>query len=594
MRLRASMRGALAMVLPQRKLLAPAWAGLRPSYVQRRLHGQDIRSGLEIVAGSRSSPEAPVRNSRSWNAIIAGCSKTLDCSDVWRLYALMRQAGGRPDSYNLVFAIQSCAGMSSIQRAKSVHCDALRSGLDAQEHVAPALVKMYAGLGFVEDARDFCCGVLPGRSILWGLTMRGLLKSSKEVEVLDLFALMNRLGARVDPSSAVHVAQAFGNLAAGEAGGSFHSFCIKNGVLGSNTCLRTSLVDMYGKSGMLADACRLFEEIDDKDIILWSVMVARLAQNGKSVEALRAFQRMLGVMVMPNEVTVASALLACSQLGALLHGESLHGFALRNRIRLDVVTSTALLDMYAKCGSIWLARRVFDGMPVRNVFSWSAIIGGFGLQGLCSEALALFEQMKEEQVEPNAVTFVSVLSACSHAGEVEEGRRRFESMSRDFGIAPEDEHYACMVDLLGRAGLLDEAASLIQRMPAAPGAGVWGALLGACRIHRRVGLAAKAAEELYLLEPDQPGAYVLLSNVYAAAGMREMAEKTRTEMERKGLRKTSGFSSVEVGEKVYLFLAKNPAASFDAAIGELSRCLSSQMKAMGYAPDVSFALHGGD
>ncbi|CAA6655494.1 unnamed protein product [Spirodela intermedia] len=204
---------------------------------------------------------------------------------------------------------------------------------------------------------------------------------------------------------------------------------------------------------------------------------------------------------MPNEVTVASALFACSQLGALLHGESLHGFAIRNGIRLDLVMSTALLDMYAKCGSIWSSRKVFDGMPVRNVFSWSAIIGGFGLQGLCSEALALFDQMKEEQVEPNAVTFVSILSACSHSGELEEGRRRFESMSRDFGIAPEDEHYACMVDLLGRAGLLDEAALLIQGMPAAPGAGVWGALLGACRIHRRVGLAEKAAGELSCWSP---------------------------------------------------------------------------------------------
>ncbi|CAA7390776.1 unnamed protein product [Spirodela intermedia] len=583
------MGGAEASICSEKS----AWSGDQPKSLEIVADARSVLGMEKVSLDSRSSSEVPVRNSRSWNTIIASCSKTLDFSDVWRLYALMRQAGGRPDSYNLVFAIQACAEMSSIQRAKSVHCDALRWGLDAQEHVAPALVKMYAGLGFLEDARDFCCGVLPGRSILWGLTMRGLLKSSKDVEVLDLFSLMNRLGTQVDPSSAVHVAQALGNLAGGEVGGSFHSLWIRNGVLGSNTRLLTSLVDMYGKSGMLADACKLFEEIDDKDIVLWSLMVARLAQNGKSVEALRAFQRMLAAMVMPNEVTVASALFACSQLGALLHGESLHGFAIRNGIRLDLVMSTALLDMYAKCGSIWSSRKVFDGMPVRNVFSWSAIIGGFGLQGLCSEALALFDQMKEEQVEPNAVTFVSILSACSHSGELEEGRRRFESMSRDFGIAPEDEHYACMVDLLGRAGLLDEAALLIQGMPAAPGAGVWGALLGACRIHRRVGLAEKAAGELFLLEPDQPGAYVLLSNVYAAAGMREMVEKTRAEMKRKGLRKMSGFSSVEVGEKVYLFLAKNPAASIDATVGELSRRLSSQMKAMGYVPDVSFALHDG-
>ena len=485
-------------------------------------------------------------SSGSWNLIIARCSKTQESSEVWRLYALMRQDGGKLDSYNSVFAIQACARMKNVERLKSVHCEALRSGLDTGEHVAPALVKAYSELGFVDDAKTFCSRVLPCQSILWGLAMRNLLKNSREFEALFLFSEMNRMRETPpDPSCAVHAAQALGNVAAADHGGAaFHGLCLKNGVLASNSRLQTSVVDMYSKSGLLSDAKKLFQEIEGKDTTAWSLMVTRLAQEGRSVDALKIFRRMLVTMAAPNEVTIASALLACSHAGALLHGRSLHGFSIRRGIKVDVVVVTALIDMYCKCGAIWSARKLFDRMPDRNIFTWSAIIGGFGFQGLCSEALELFDQLKKQNLKPNSVIFVSLISACSHCGKVEEARRIFESMTIDFGIAPAEEHYSCMVDLLGRAGLLEEAAALIQSMAAPPGAAVWGAFLGGCRLHRRVDLAEMAAEQLYRLESEQSGAFLLLSEVYAATGMAHMAEYVMAGMRQKQLKKTIGVSSL--------------------------------------------------
>ncbi|XP_078447653.1 pentatricopeptide repeat-containing protein At1g06140, mitochondrial-like [Wolffia australiana] len=482
--------------------------------------------------------------SRSWNYII---SKAVESSEIWRLYAAMKRSGGRPDGYNLVFASRACEGTKNVKIMKSVHCDAVRSGLDAQEQVAVAVLKAYARLGFLDEALRLCRLDLDGRSILWGLAMKYLLENSRNSEAVGLFSEMNRIGAApADPSAAVHAAQALGKLAGGgSVGAALHGLCVKNGVLHSNARLQTSLVDMYSRSAMAAAAEKLFGEMAAKDVVAWSLMVTRLVRSGRPADALEALRRTAA----PNEVTIAGGLHACAQLGALLHGRSLHGCAIRREIKLDLVSSTCLLDMYAKLGAISEAQKVFDGMPRRNVYAWSAMIGGLGFQGRCSEALSLFSKMKESKLQPNAVTFVAVLSACSHGGDVEQARRVWQSMSRDFGVAPAEEHCACMVDLLGRAGLLDEAAALILTMAAPPGAAAWGALLAACRLHRRVEMAEMAAEKLHLLEPDCPGALLLLSDVYAAAGKADMAEKTRAEILQQRLRKTVGVSSVEVRQR---------------------------------------------
>ena len=226
---------------------------------------------------------------------------------------------------------------------------------------------------------------------------------------------------------------------------------------------------------------------------------------------------------------------------------------IRKGVDLDVVNYTAFIDMYARCGSVAMAQKVFVEMPEKNVVSWSAMINAFGIHGLCSEALAFFDQMRSENQVPNSITFVSLLSACSHSGKVAEGWKYFKAMTQDYGIVPTEEHYACMVDLLGRAGKIDEALSFINNMPIKAGASVWGALLDACRIHRRVEIAEKVAKKLLPLEANKASVYVLLSNIYADSGKWELVRNIRYKFGKKGLHKSVGFTTIEVGKKLHIF-----------------------------------------
>ncbi|XP_072993556.1 LOW QUALITY PROTEIN: pentatricopeptide repeat-containing protein At1g06140, mitochondrial-like [Typha latifolia] len=532
----------------------------------------------------------PHRNPQAWNTMLSGYYKSQKLSDLLELYNISHAHNHRPDSFALAFVLRACTGLSLHELGSSVHSQAVRLGLESNEFVSIPLMDMYLELGSLEDVERVFDQVFVANSAAWGLLMKGYLRESKDANVFDAFMRMKELRVRLDPCAAVCLAQACGNICAAREGQAIHGFCIKLNFLDYSIYLQTSLVDMYGKSGFVDFAYRLFYQMPFKDVVSWSSMVSGLAQCGRGYEALRVFRNMLQESTMPNEVTFASVLLACSQLGALLQGKSVHGYMVRKNVELDVVTNTALVDMYAKCGTPSLAYSVFNLMPKKNVFSWSAMIGGFGMHGMCSRALFLFNKMKSENLKPNSVTFVSVLSACSHSGRVNEGRHYFESMTKDYNISPTNEHYSCMVDLLGRAGLIQEAQSLIKEMQVEPSSSVWGALLSACRLHKQVELAEQVAKKLFVLEPDQPGAHVLLSNIYAAAEMWEMVKKTREVMNKRRLQKTFGFSTIEVDKRVYIFNVMDK-RKLDTKILELWCVLSSRMKELGYVPDLSFKLH---
>lgn len=452
---------------------------------------------------------------------------------------------------------------------------------------------MYLELVSLEDAeRVFDRATVDANSAVWGLMMRAYLNESMDLHVFELFRMMKELGHELGhPCIAVCLAGACGDVDAAREGRSIHGFCLKKNWLDGNMYVRTSILDMYAKSGFVDFAERLFDEMTTKDVVAWSTMVCGLAQNGRAYNSLRTFRDMLEESVVPNEVTIASVLFACAHMGALRQGKSVHGYMVRFNIELDVVIYTSLLDMYSKCGLVDLAYRVFDMMPERNVYSWSAMIAGFGMHGMCSRALALFDRMRSEGFVPNSVTFVSVLSACAQSGRVQEGRGYFESMTRDYNIIPTSEHFACMVDLLGRAGLIEEAESLIEQMPVKPHPRVLGALLGACKIHKKVALAERVANKLFTLEPDQPGIHVLLSNIYASAEMWEMVKKIREVMNEKRLHKTVGYSSIEVDRRVYIFSVMTKSSSWDKGIAEVWCVLSHKMKELGYTPDLSSMFH---
>lgn len=306
-----------------------------------------------------------------------------------------------------------------------------------------------------------------------------------------------------------------------------------------------TLISAYGRCRRLDMSRKLFDEMPSRNAVSWSAMITAYAQGHCPSEAFALFERMRRLDVMPNCATIVSLISACSQMGALEKGRLVHSYIERKKMNVDSIIGTTLIDMYAKCGCVDSAVEVFDALVPKDVFSWTAMIGGLAVNGYAAKALELFDQMEVEGVKPNEVTFVAVLCACSHCGLVEQARYLFDSMRVIHGLKPQIEHYACMVDVLGRAGLLEEAISLVQSMPHYK-AVLWEALFGACLIHGNAEMGQSIVNRLIELGLDDGGVYVLLANIYAMNGMWNDARRTRMILKSKGLSKTPAHSSFEV------------------------------------------------
>lgn len=330
-----------------------------------------------------------------------------------------------------------------------------------------------------------------------------------------------------------------------------HGYCMKLGVDG-NVFVGSALVYLYVSLGRVFDARRVFDEMTNRDSVLWTSMVGGYAQNGEPLMALELFGEMVGRGLELDGVVMVSLLLAVGQLGWLRHGKNVHGWCVRRGLGLGLSLGNALVDMYVKCGLFSWGHRVFDRMPGKDVISWSCLILGYGLSGNLDACFGLFDRMRSEgTAEPNSVTFLGVLSACGHAGMVEKARQFFDMMGK-YKVEPQLKHYACMVDVLGRAGLLEEAEKLIEEMPVEADGAIWGALLGGCRVHGNVEVGDRAARRLLELEPNRSGYYVLVANIYAAAGRFEDAERIWRSMRDKNVDKVPGHSHIESDTYRYL------------------------------------------
>uniref|UniRef100_A0A1D1YFZ6 Pentatricopeptide repeat-containing protein At5g66520 n=1 Tax=Anthurium amnicola TaxID=1678845 RepID=A0A1D1YFZ6_9ARAE len=319
----------------------------------------------------------------------------------------------------------------------------------------------------------------------------------------------------------------------------------------------TAMVHGYAKSGQIEEARRLFDRMPARNAVSWSAMITGYVQIELFQEALVLFNEMQLAGVHPNHAGIVGALTACAFLGALDQGRWIHSYVERNKLELDRILGTALIDMYAKCGCIETAWQVFCQMPERDVFAYTSMISGFSNHGLSRKAIELFAKMQNDDVKPNEVTLISVLTACSRMGLVAEGKNFFENMSSAYGIQPGLEHYGCLVDLLGRAGLLGEATRVVREMPMKPDSYVLGALLNACRVRGEVELAKETVESLEDLGLDHGGVYVLLSNIYASANRWHYVAGVRKGMEYKKVRKVPGCSMIEVDGVACEFVSGN-------------------------------------
>ncbi|CBI30711.3 unnamed protein product, partial [Vitis vinifera] len=507
--------------------------------------------------------------------------------------------------------LQLCADLKSIQDGRRIHSIIQSNDVEVDGVLGSKLVFMYVTCGDLREGRRIFDKVANEKVFLWNLLMNGYAKIGNFRESLSLFKRMRELGIRRVESAR----KLFDELGDRDviSWNSMISGYVSNGLsekgldlfeqmllLGINTDLATMvsveltlnncLLDMYSKSGNLNSAIQVFETMGERSVVSWTSMIAGYAREGLSDMSVRLFHEMEKEDLFPNSITMACILPACASLAALERGQEIHGHILRNGFSLDRHVANALVDMYLKCGALGLARLLFDMIPEKDLVSWTVMIAGYGMHGYGSEAIAAFNEMRNSGIEPDEVSFISILYACSHSGLLDEGWGFFNMMRNNCCIEPKSEHYACIVDLLARAGNLSKAYKFIKMMPIEPDATIWGALLCGCRIYHDVKLAEKVAEHVFELEPENTGYYVLLANIYAEAEKWEEVKKLRERIGRRGLRKNPGCSWIEIKGKVHIFVTGDSSHPLANKIELLLKKTRTRMKEEGHFPKMRYAL----
>jgi len=526
----------------------------------------------------------------SWTTMISGFVQNGYAEEALKHFHQMQLAGVQPTSVTVCCILPACSHLASVQKGKEIHSFIIKTGIEKDVFVGSTLIDMYAKCHSVEDARHLF-KKMPERNVVsWNTMIAGYVQNGTSDMALKLLDQMLRSSVKPNLVTIASVLPACANWTHLQHGKEIHQYIIRSGYE-PNVFVESALVDMYAKCGNIDEARYVFERMSQRNVVSWNVMIAGHAQNGYGNEALKLFCEMQRAGVKPNSVTMASLLPACAHITALQQGKELHSYIIRSGFGSNVFAGSALVDMYAKCGNINDACCAFDRMPVRNIASWNAMIAAHASHGHGRESLEVFNQMQQTGVMPDHITFTSVLSACTHAGLVCEGLKFFDCMSQVYNIMPHVEHYACLVDLLGRAGRLDEACDIINKMPFQPTASVCGAMLAACRIQGNVEFGERMAERLFELEPDNAGNYVLLSNIYAVHCRWDDVAKVRKMMKDKGMKKMPGCSWIEFKNRMHTFFVGNRSHPQIEKIYGVLESLAEQMKQAGYVPNTNFVLH---
>ncbi|XP_077222496.1 pentatricopeptide repeat (PPR) superfamily protein [Tasmannia lanceolata] len=544
----------------------------------------------KVQTAQKVFDKMPEPDTVCWNTMISGLVWNCCFEESLRVFERMIRGGTRFDSTTLAGVLPAVAELQDLKFGMRIHCLAMKIGLQSHSYVLTALISMYSKCGVISIARFLFEQINEPDLIAWNAMISGNSCNGDVYNSTRLFReLLNAVG-KVNSSTIVGFIPVFSPFGHLGLSSSIHGFSIKSG-LASNSSVSTAVTTVYCRVNDMESARKLFDEMPERSLASWNAIISGYSQNGFTEMAISLFQQMQASQVRPNPVTVTSTLSACAQLGALSLGKWIHELIMRENFESNVYVSTALIDMYAKCGSLGEARRIFDGMPEKNVVSWNAMVAGYGLHGHGKEALKLFVEMPNCGIVPTGVTFLSVLYACSHAGLVCEGCGIFQSMTCDHRVEPTPEHYACMVDLLGRAGQLENALDFIGRMPIEPGPGVWGALLGACMTHKNTRLAQLASEKLFELEPENSGYYVLLSNIYSADRNYQDAAIVRQTARGRKLRKTPGCTLIEVAGTLHVFTSGDRSHARSKEIYAKLDELTGKMIEAGFRSETNVAFH---
>ncbi|XP_054821011.1 pentatricopeptide repeat-containing protein At5g50390, chloroplastic-like [Prosopis cineraria] len=475
--------------------------------------------------------------------------------EAWELFEFLElQSGYDVSSSTYDALVSACIGLKSISGVKRVFRYMVTKAFEPDLYMRNRVLLMHVKCGLMVDACKLF-GEMPERNLLsWNTILAGLVDSGRCTEAIRLFLIMWEEVSDGCSRTFATMIRASAGLSLIHIGRQFHSCALKIGV-GEDIFVSCALIDMYSKCGVIEDAQFVFDLMPEKTIVGWNSIIAGYALHGYSEQALEMYYEMRDCGVKMDHFTFSIVIRICARLASLEHAKQAHAALVRHGFGSDIVANTALVDFYSKWGRMEDARHVFNRMPCKNVISWNALIAGYGNHGQGDEAVNMFEQMLREGMIPNHVTFLAVLSACSYSGLSERGWEFFQSMSRDHKIKPRAMHYACMIELLGRQGLLDEAFALIRSAPFKPTTNMWAALLTACRMNENLELGKFAAEKLYGMEPEKLSNYVVLLNIYNRAGKLKEAAGVVQSLKRKGLRMLPACTWIEVKKQPFAFLS---------------------------------------
>ncbi|KNA12793.1 hypothetical protein SOVF_122710 [Spinacia oleracea] len=529
----------------------------------------------------------------SWNSMISGYASN-GCA--WRAIEVFQQmicAGASPNSTTVICVLAASADIALLRFGKMLHGYAVKTAFDQDLTCSNTLLDLYSKCGDLDCAIRVFENMDDRNIVSWTSMIGTFAQEGRSDAAVKLFHEMENKGIRPDTFAMTTVLNACASSGLLDDGKEAHGY-VKKHNMQSDLSVCNALMDMYIKCGSMEDAELVFSQLSVVDTISWNTVIGGYTKNGLPNEALSLFLEMQQELK-PDGVTMSCILPACASLAALGWGKQIHAYILRNRHFSDLYVANALVDMYVKCGQLAFARLVFDMILIKDLISWTIMIAGYCIHGLGSKASLTFDEMRNEGIEPDEYSFTSILYGCVHSGLLNEGRRFYHMMDKDFNIELRLEHYICMVNLLANAGRLIEAYKFIESMPLKPDAAVWGALLQGCRIHHDVKLAEKVAERVFELEPDNTLYYMLLGNIYEEAKTWEKVKWLKKRISHLGLKTNQVCSWIEVKGKVQIFLAGNPAAFPEfKRVETFLKKLRARMKNENYSVKPKYALSNGE
>ncbi|XP_050270648.1 putative pentatricopeptide repeat-containing protein At2g01510 [Quercus robur] len=538
--------------------------------------------------------EMPERDCVTLNAMITGFSRDGMNEDAIKLFMHMQRFGFKPSEFTFAAVLCAGIGLDDMVFGQQIHSFVVKTNFVWNVFVGNALLDFYSKHSRVLEARKFFDEMPELDGVSYNVIISGYAWDGQIKESLDLFRELQytRFDRRQFPLATLLSIAA--NTLDLEMGRQIHSQAIVS-TADSEVLVGNSLVDVYAKCGRFEEAKKIFANLAHKSTVPWTAMISGYVQKGLHEESLKLFNEMRRTNVSADQATFASILRASANLASLSLGKQLHSFVIRSGFLSNVFSGSALVDMYAKCGSLKDALQSFQEMPERNPVSWNALISAYAQNGDGVGTLMSFEQMVQSGFQPDSVSFLSVLTACSHCGHIDKALQYFNSMTQVYKLVPKKEHYASLVDVLCRSGRFDEAEKLMAQMPFEPDEIMWSSVLNSCRIHKNQELAKKAADQLFSMEELRDAApYVNMSNIYAAVGQWDNVGKVKKAMRDRGLKKVPAYSWVEIEHKNHVFSANDKS---HPQMGDIMRKIDMLVKKMekeGYKPDTGCALHNVD